>query len=78
MGTPLSVSMALDALHEQCKIMAQADEEAARQRIIRNDLIYDALDAKIPYTRLERITHLSRDRLFKIYKSHPRYREDEQ
>lgn len=65
----LSVSMALDALADQVQRLHDAEAEVIEQRSIRDDLIRDARDSGVGFTRLARITGLSRDRLWNIYNS---------
>jgi hypothetical protein len=71
--TRLSVSMALDALSEQVTALSEAEQTVATERAIRDDLIRDAREAGIGYSRLVKITGLSRDRLYTIVNSptHP-------
>lgn len=59
----ISVSMALESLKEQ---VAAVDEDIVRldrDRAVRDDLIRDAIEAKVRYQTVARITGLSRDRI---------------
>jgi hypothetical protein len=63
---PISVSLALEALREQCEAVREAEAVLARERAIRNNLIRDAMDQRVPAKRLIKTTNLSRDRLYTI------------
>jgi len=64
--------MALDALREQCAIAAEAKRNYEQQLAIRDDLIRAARAAKIPESKLQSITGLSRDRISTIAHSAPK------
>lgn len=67
----MSVRMALDALAEQCAVVDQAKAELERQMALRDHLIQEAREARIPWNMLRRITKLSRDRLTTIANKAP-------
>jgi hypothetical protein len=62
----ISVTMALESLKEQVGALNAAEQAVERERAIRDNLIRDALQAKVSYKALVRITRLSRDRLYTI------------
>lgn len=68
----ISVSMALESLKEVVGAVDEDIAKLARDRAVRDDLICDAIDAKVRYTTISRITGLSRDRLNTIVNSHRR------
>ena len=72
MTTPLSVSMALDALEEQCdtvrKLKAEYDEALA----VRDSMIRSARDNRVPERTLVSRCSLSRDSIHRIAHSAPK------
>lgn len=59
--------LALEAAQES---VVEAQEALDRARRHRNDLIIDALDSGITYTKLQKILKLSRAALIKINETH--------
>jgi hypothetical protein len=63
----VSVSLALEALHEQMEVCERAEAIATRERQIRNNLIIDArVNGDISYPKLSEITGLTRQALYNI------------
>ncbi len=65
----VSVTMALDALREQAETVDEALANYKRQLAIRDDLIRDCREAKIPERALVKLTGLSRDSIHRIANS---------
>lgn len=70
MGNRLSVGLALDDLGNVCEEIAnlKIEYEAKLQELYeeRNDLIVDAVRNKVPITKVQEITKLSRERIFQV------------
>lgn len=59
----ISVTLALESLKQQCETVDADRARLARSLALRDTLIRDARDAKVPARTLGRITGLSRDRI---------------
>ena len=63
------MSMSLRSLEESALIVKDAESKLIKERAIRDELIKDALESGVTYKTLQRVTGLSRDRLFNIGKA---------
>lgn len=72
MSTPLSVSMALDALEEQCDKVRTLRTQYETELAIRDSMIRSARDNKVPERTLVARCALSRDSIHRIAHSKPK------
>lgn len=72
MTTPLSVSMALDALEEQCDKVRALRTEYEEQLALRDSMIRSARDNRVPERTLVGRCGLSRDSIHRIAHSKPK------
>lgn len=64
--TRISVTLALESLREQVDEAEEARQQYIRAIAKRNNLIRDAREGQVASRTIERIAHLSRDRIARI------------
>lgn len=63
---PISATMAIDALREQCERVNIAKEQYHAEVALRDDLIRDLKSIRLPEKTIAGITKLSRDSIHRI------------
>ena len=62
----ISVSLALESLSEAVSEVEEASTALRESRAVRDALIRDAYDSKVPVLHLVRVTGLSREAIYRI------------
>jgi hypothetical protein len=63
---PLTISMVMDSLREQCAMVEEARALVSERIAVRDRMIADAMVEGISYKRLAAVTGLSQHRLWRI------------